>query len=181
LRVWRRVRSHRLQRCRIFDLDRVEFDPRDGRPPQGFYVIDAPSWINVIPLTPDRTVLLVRQFRFGVQQATLEIPGGMCDPDESPRDAARRELLEETGHSSDRLEPLGWVYPNPAVQTNRCYTFLALDVRRVSDPRPDPNESFEHVEVPLDQIPRLIADGEINHALVVAAFQLLQARRLEPS
>ena len=81
---WRRIESRRVQRCGIFDLDRVTFQPPDGSSPRPFYVIEAPDWINVIPLTEDRRVLMVRQFRFGIEAHTLEIPGGMCDPRETP-------------------------------------------------------------------------------------------------
>jgi len=151
----------------------VAFDPPDGGAPRDFYLIEAPDWINVIALTPDRDVLLLKQYRWGVEGFTVEIPGGMCDPGESPLESARRELREETGHEAAELVELGWVYPNPAVQSNRCYTYLARDVRRVGEPTPDPNEAFEQLQVPLADIPKMIATGEINHALVVAAFQLL--------
>ena len=111
-----------------------------------------------------------------MERFTLEIPGGMCDGDEPPEKAAERELREETGYVCDRLEPLGWVHPNPAVQTNRCHTFLARNVRRDGEPRPDPDEDLEVVEVPLADVPALIRDGTITHALVVCAFDLLGNR-----
>ena len=174
MKPWRRKGSKRLQRCGIFDLNEVGFEPPDGRPTQHFYSIDSPDWINVIPLTSNRDVLLIRQYRFGIEGFTLEIPGGMCDGQEPPIEAAGRELLEETGCRARELLQLGWVHPNPAVQTNRCFTFLARDVERVQEPQPDPNESFEQVRVPLSDIPGLIQRGEISHALVVAAFQLLE-------
>jgi 8-oxo-dGTP pyrophosphatase MutT (NUDIX family) len=170
---WRRIGSTRLQRCGIFDLDRVRFEPPGGGDAHDFWVIDGPDWINVVPLTPEREVLLLRQFRFGVERFTLEIPGGMCDPGESPAAAARRELREETGFEARELVELGWVHPNPAVQTNRCHSFLARDVARVGPPEPDPVEQFELVRVPLAEIPQRIARREITHALVVAAFHLL--------
>jgi 8-oxo-dGTP pyrophosphatase MutT (NUDIX family) len=175
---WRRRGADRLLRCGIFDLDRVRFDPPDGRPSQSFYVIEAPDWINVIPLTPRRTVRMVRQYRYGVEDFTYEIPGGMCDPGEAPLDAARRELREETGYAARKIVELGWVHPNPAIQNNRCHSFLALDVERVGEPTPDPNESFEPLEVPLDEITDWIASGKITHSLVVAAFRLLRPEHL---
>ncbi len=175
---WRRKGSDRLQRCGIFDLDRVSFDPPDGRPTQSFYVIEAPDWINIIPLTPERTVRMIKQFRYGVAGFTCEIPGGMCDPGELPLDAAVRELREETGYSARKVVELGWVHPNPAIQNNRCYSYLALDAERVSEPSPDPNEAFEAFDVPLVEIPEWIASGRITHALVVAAFQLLRPEHL---
>ena len=104
MRPWRRIGSRRIARCGIFDLDQVRFQPPDEDPARPFYVIEAPDWINVIPLTADRRVLMVRQFRFGIEDFTLEIPGGMCDEGERPIDAARRELREETGHDTDELD-----------------------------------------------------------------------------
>ena len=95
MKPWRRKASRRVERCGIFDLDRVEFQPPEGGPAHPFYVIECPDWINVIPLTDRGEVLLVRQFRFGIQDFTLEIPGGMCDPGETPVESARRELREE--------------------------------------------------------------------------------------
>jgi ADP-ribose pyrophosphatase len=151
----------------------VGHTPSDGRSEQQFYVIDAPDWINVIPITPERDVLFLRQFRFGIEGPTLEIPGGMCDPGETALEAAARELREETGFSSSRITELGWVHPNPAIQSNRCTTFLAEELCHEGEPEPDANESFEQLRIPLADIPGMISDGQITHALVVAAFRLL--------
>jgi 8-oxo-dGTP pyrophosphatase MutT (NUDIX family) len=175
---WRRVGSRRLQDCGIFQLDRASFRPPDGSPARDFHVLAAPDWINVIPLTDDRRVVLIRQYRFGVEDFTLEIPGGMCDDGEAPADAARREMLEESGHDAREIVPLGWVHPNPAIQNNRCHSFLARGAFPAAGLRPDPDEAFEIVEAPLVEIPRLIAAGRITHALVVTAFQLLSVREL---
>lgn len=173
LKPWRRLGAERLQRCRVFDLDRVRFVPQDGGSPRDFYVVDAPDWINVVPLTPDGRVVFVRQFRFGIDTLTLEIPGGMCDGAEDPREAAHRELQEETGYASDELVDLGWVHPNPAIQTNRCHSFLAKNARPAGPPNPDGDEAFEIVTFPLDDVPRLIREGIVTHALVVTAFYRL--------
>jgi 8-oxo-dGTP pyrophosphatase MutT (NUDIX family) len=173
VKPWRRLDAVRLERCRVFDLDRVRFSPPDGSPPRSFFVVDAPDWVNVVALTPERRVVFVRQFRFGIDSITLEIPGGMCDGGEDPREAGGRELLEETGYLSEEMVDLGWVHPNPAVQTNRCHTFLARNALKVAEPRPDPDESFETVTVPIDEIPALVRNGVVTHALVVAAFYKL--------
>ena len=171
-RPWRRLGSERLQDCRVFEIERVRFERPEGGE-EHFYCIEAPDWINVIPVTADRRVLLIRQFRFGLNDFTLEIPGGMCDPGESPEDAAVRELREETGHAAARMETLGWVHPNPALQGNRCHTYLAHDVVEVGEQQPDEHEEIEILHAPLDEIPALIREGRITHSLVVAAFRLL--------
>lgn len=176
---WRRKSSERLQRCRVFDIDRVTFEPPQGPPDRTFYSIVAPDWINVIPLADDRTVRLIRQFRFGVDEFTWEIPGGMCDPGETPLATAQRELREETGGIADRWVELGWVHPNPAIQNNRCHSFLALGTRYTAEPQPDANEAFEPLDVLLDDIPQWIADRKITHSLVVAAFHLLRPDHLK--
>ena len=178
MKPWRRTGSQRVERCGIFDLDRVDFQSPDGDPARPFYVIDCPDWINVIPLTASGEVLLVRQFRFGIEDFTLEIPGGMCDPGETPAESARRELREETGFEAERLIEIGWVHPNPPVQNNRCYTFLARDVVQVGPADPDPSETLELVRVPLESISRLISERKITHGLVLAAFQLFERHGL---
>ena len=174
MQPWRRIQARLVHRCGIFDLTQVRFEPPEGGSPRDFYVIDAPDWINVIPVTNDDRVLMVRQYRYGIEDFTLEIPGGMCDPGESPMESARRELREETGYEAGEIVELGWVHPNPPVQNNRCFTFLARDLVRLGPPQPDPHERLGLESVPRRDIPRLIAGHKISHALVLAAFHLLE-------
>jgi 8-oxo-dGTP pyrophosphatase MutT (NUDIX family) len=101
---------------------------------------------------------------------TLEIPGGLMEPSDSPEEAARRELREETGYREETLIPLGAIHPNPAIQNNLCYTFLAENVFPAGQLVQDEREDIEVVLQPLSEIPRLIRDGAISHALVIAAF-----------
>ena len=170
---WRRLGASRVASCRVFDVDGVTVAVPGAPEPREYFVIEAPDWINVVPVTASGEIVLVRQFRIGVDAVTLEIPGGMCDPGEPPIVAARRELLEETGYDSGDIVDLGWVHPNPALQGNRCHTFLARNAFRASEPRPDADEAFEVVTVPGAAIAGLIKDGTITHALVVAAFYRL--------
>jgi len=179
MKPWRRLARSRIHSCRVFDLDRASFVPPDGGVAREYYVIEAPDWINVIPVTDDGHVLMVRQYRFGIAGLTLEIPGGMCDGAEPPRAAAARELVEETGFEAVSLSELGWVHPNPPIQNNRCHTFLARGLRPARRPlAPDGDERIELVRVPLDSVPARIADGTITHALVLAAFHLLHVSEL---
>jgi len=142
--------------------------------PHPFYVLDCPDWVNVIALTDRHEVVLVRQFRAGTRSITLEIPGGGVEAhDASALVAARRELREETGHGARSWKRLGVVQPNPAIQPNRCTTFLARGCRRVGDIDPDAGEDLVVELVPLARIPRLIRRGEIMHSLVIAAFHFL--------
>ena len=170
---WSTISEHSVYRTPIFELyRRLARHPKLGA--RDFYVLQAPPWVNIVPITEGGEVVMVRQFRHGIRGYTLEIPGGMMDPeDASPRAGARREMREETGYDSARIVELGRVHPNPAIQPNLCYSFLARDVRPTGSPNPDEDEETEVITVGLDRIPRLIADGAITHALVIAAFSFL--------
>ncbi|MEA2624079.1 MAG: ADP-ribose pyrophosphatase [Candidatus Binatota bacterium] len=174
IRPWEAVEAAIKYDCRLFSIrERRARSPRTGEL-HDFWVIESCDWVNVIPITPDGDVVMVRQYRHGISESTLEVPGGMVDPeDESPLEAARRELQEETGYASDEVTPLGWIHPNPATQNNRCYTFLARGAERRYDVRFEGTEETEVVLVPLAEIPELIQNGRISHALVVVAFHRL--------
>lgn len=127
--------------------------------------------MNVVAVTGQGKVVLVRQFRHGTRASTLEIPGGAVDPgDRSPLAAAKRELREETGYVSRRWRRLGIVEPNPAIQSNRCWTFLADGAYPAGEADPDPGEELEVVLVPKTRLESLARRGVIRHALVIAAF-----------
>lgn len=134
------------------------------------------EWVNMIPLTPDREVIMVRQWRHGIRDFTLEIPGGLVDPGEEPSEAAVRELREETGCEGEGPELIGVVTPNPAFLNNRCHTYLFTECRETARPCLEEGEDLEVVHRPLQAIPGLIADGAIEHSLVICAFWWLAQR-----
>lgn len=168
---WQPRGKRRLLETVIFGVESHRLvHPRTGREHE-FFIVDAPDWCNIVPLTRDGRVVMVRQRRHGIGQETLELPGGMIDPDDaSPLEAARRELLEETGYRAEKVEAIGSIAPNPAMMTNRCWSFLARDVEQVADLDLDGGEDIDVVLVPYAEIPAMIARGEIAHSLVVVAF-----------
>lgn len=171
---WERIESTRRGNYKVFHVreDRSR-SPRSGEA-HSFYVIEASDWINVIPVTPEGQIVCVRQYRHGVEAVTLEIPGGVVDPGETPVAAARRELREETGYDTDDVVYLGHVAPNPAIQNNACHTFLARGVRRVGAQELEGTEIIDVVLVDPAEVPRLVAEGAITHALVVSGFYLYE-------
>ena len=173
---WDTLSSDRVGDFRIFQLrkDRC-VSPRTGEA-FDFFVLEMPDWCNVVALTRHDEMILVKQYRFGIRESSLEIPGGMIEDGEDPLAAARRELLEETGFACDRIELIGRTLPNPAIQDNVCHTALATGCHRLGDPHLDEREDIEILLRPAADIQDLVAKGEINHALVLVALEQWKKR-----
>ena len=171
LRSWPLLASEVLHAFPIYRLRRdSRQSPRTGKV-HTFLVLDATDWVNVVPVTPEGNVVLIRQFRHGTGSFVLEVPGGMVDPaDQSPEEAARRELLEETGYAAERFRYLGFVHPNPAIQNNRTYTVLVENCRRTHPVQFDQGEDIVTHLMPVNVLPELVASGRIRHCIVVAAL-----------
>jgi len=170
IKPWKLIRSKSSHSFRVFSVRTdTSTSPRTGKN-HNFYIIESNDWVNIIPLTADHEVVMIRQYRHGSKEVTLEIPGGLVEAGDTPKKAATRELLEETGYRAKRWTKIGVVNPNPALFNNRCYTFLAQDIQKVSGPSPDQTEDIEVVRIPLRKIPGLIAKGKIDHAMVITAF-----------
>jgi 8-oxo-dGTP pyrophosphatase MutT (NUDIX family) len=169
-KIWEELSSTVEYQASIFTVKKTRARSTGSGREHDFDILETPDWVNVIATTDQGDVVLIRQYRQGTREVTLEIPGGMVEPDEPPLQAARRELAEETGFTAGRWEQIGLVEPNPAFQTNRTYTFVARGASQTTQPQPDPNEEIEVEQHPLAQIPGLMRDGTIKHALVVCAF-----------
>lgn len=167
---WKLISSQQHESYKIFSIrtDHAQ-SPRTNKV-HTFHILESTDWVNVIPLTPRNEVVLISQYRHGIKEATLEIPGGIVEPGDSPEEAARRELREETGYEESEMILLGSVHPNPAFLDNKCYTYLAREVSLVGKQEQDAKEDIQVLLRPVDVIPRLIREGEITHSLVLAAF-----------
>ena len=149
----------RVDRCETHNGD--VFEP---------YVIESRDWVNVVALTKSREVILVKQYRHGVGEVLLEIPAGiMDDKDESPKQTAQRELLEETGYTGEQFIEVGKTYPNPATHSNVTYSFLVLDVEKVEQQKLDNTEEIEISLIPFDEFISLVKSGGLPQALHVCA------------
>jgi len=174
---WPILRQEKLGEYRVFEVwGSTMVNPKLQKEFTAYQIRSNP-WLNVIPLTPEEKVVLIRQYRFGTDSVTLEIPGGLVETGEDPKDAAERELLEETGYVAQKITPIGNLHPNPALHPFYCHTYVAEGCVRVGSQKLDDNEIIEFELVPLAEIPKLIHSGEISHALVIASFHNLDLYR----
>lgn len=167
---WERGAPTLLQRTRILDLQSVPFHhPRRGMR-RDFVIVSAPDWVNVVAHTTDDRLVLVNQFRYGIDAFSWEVPGGVIDAGEDPVAAGVRELLEETGYAGERARLLASVHPNPAFLNNRCHLVLVEECRLVSPPAWDPDEEIEVAAVPTSEVYARARSGGITHSLVLDAL-----------
>jgi len=169
-RSWTLLESHCLRQYKFIRIreDRYRFEPTGAE--GDFVVCESPDWALVVAITVDRQMIFVHQYRHGIGQVTLEVPGGVIDPGESPEQAAARELQEETGYRAGQVRHLGRLMPNPALNTAHCHVVLAEECRLSGPQQPDP---FERIDVelhPLEEVPEMIHSGRLSHALAIAAI-----------
>ena len=175
--TWKRVRSEKIADCRVFEV-RKDFCVRENSEKEAsFFTIESPNWVNILALTSSDEVVFIEQFRHGIEETILEIPGGMIDGDEKHESAARRELLEETGYSSENWVYLGKSFPNPAIQNNTIFHYLALNCEKTRETEFDEHESVVTTLLPLAGCGQLVADGKITHSLVVTALYYFELYR----
>ena len=140
-------------------------------------VVEHEDVVAVVAVDAEDNVLLVKQFRKPVEKELLEIPAGGIDPGETPDEAVRREMREETGFLPQKLEKLGGFYSSPGFCTEYLYLYLATDLIH-SPLQAEDSQSISLVRVPLEQLPELIASGDIVDAKsILGLLVLLDYRR----
>jgi ADP-ribose pyrophosphatase len=173
---WERLHSERLLETPYFTLRSDRLRLPGGAIKDPYYVLERPDAAIIFPLTSDGEVLLVRQYRPPLEMMELGLPAGLVEEGEKPEAAARRELLEETGHAGGEWETLGCVASSPSLKDNWAYLFLARGVEKIAAPDPDEHELVETIEVPVSDLPGLIRDGKIVSSSGVAAIMLALER-----
>jgi ADP-ribose pyrophosphatase len=174
---WVREGERTLASTKVLDVLSVRFRQPERAVEKDFVVIHPPDWVNVVALTPGGSIVLVRQFRFGSNAMSLEVPGGAVEKGEDPVAAGLRELSEETGYGGGRVSLLGSVYPNPAIQDNRCHFVLVDGAVPTGPMKWDDDEDIAVSSAPAAQVLAWARSGGITHSLSVAALMLFEGSR----
>ncbi len=156
----------------VFAIDRLACFHPEKNVSHDFGILKTPDWINVVALTDDGKFIMVRQHRLGTDEYTLETPAGLIEKGEKPEAAARRELEEETGYSSESLVPLKRLSANPAIMNNYIYFYLATGCRKTNRQNLDPSEDIEVLLYTREEIIELIRTNRIDHSIIITALSL---------
>jgi ADP-ribose pyrophosphatase len=176
---WERLGSERLLENRYFSLRSDRLRLPDGGIKDPYFVLERPDAAIVFPLTESGEVVLVRQYRPPLEMMELGLPAGLVEKGESPEEAARRELAEETGFTGGEWEPLGSLASSPSLKDNWAYLFLARGVEKTKAPDPDEHELVEVTRVSVEELLNLVRCGEVVSSSGVAAIMLALERLRE--
>lgn len=173
-RAWDCIENEVVGEYDAFSVRRhVMRSPRTGDL-HAFHVVEVPTCVQVIPFTPDGRVVLVEQFRQGVQRVSLEFPAGVVEDGEDPVATALRELEEETGYRAEAAHKLGDFDPDPAIQSNAIQIIVARGCRPDGSRDQDDGEDVEVRIVGADEVGPLIDAGRIRHAASISAWHLYE-------
>lgn len=175
--AWKTIESRYILESPWLNLREDRIEAGAGQVVDPFYVVEYPDWSCVVALTADDHLLLVEQYRHGVERFSLELPAGAVDEGETPLEAARRELLEETGYEADDWMHLGSCAPEPSKHTNFAHIYLARDLRRAGEQELDSLETIRVHHVSLNKIGLLIDRGAVFHGVHLYALMLARSSR----
>lgn len=172
LKKWKVLNSEKLLQKGFFSLRVDECELPDRRIMPRYYVMEFADWVNIVPITKDGFVILIKQYRHAGGDFFYEIPGGGMDSQDKGDSlvAAQRELLEETGYNAQYWQYMGFHSPNPALQNNKMHTYLAKNCTLVTSQKLD---EFEEIEVQLfskKEVIDMLKNGCIHHSLIAASL-----------
>lgn len=171
---WEKLGDAALATTRVFELRSTRYRHPVRLTERDFIVAHPPDWVNVLALTPEHHLVMVRQFRFGTESFSWEIPGGVLHRGEDPVVGGGRELREETGFTGDAARVLGMVHPNPAIQSNRCHFVLVEQAVPTAALEWDADEEIEVTTLPVEEVFARAYAGGITHGLVLDALLFFQ-------
>lgn len=173
---WKRLSSEVGPDLKLFRARWDEMQNPRNEKSQKMIILQSMDAVNVVAVTPQHTMIFVRQYRFGIEDFTLELPGGLLDMEESVLTAAKRELREETGYAAERWEAIGKVASNPVFMDSYIHHYLADQAEARFELAPDEGEDVEIVEIPVEEVKHLLHTGTFLHPHTVNALVLYFAR-----
>lgn len=167
-RKWEVLSSEYVSRRPWLTVRKEHVRLANGTESPEFYVLEYPDWVNVIALTKDDRLVMIKQYRHGVGRTDYELCAGVIEPGEEPEAAARRELLEETGYGNGQWQLLTKIAPNPSTQTNYTYSYLARGVEKIDDQHLDGAEDISVHLLTKSEVLQLLKHDKIIQALMAA-------------
>ncbi|MDE6693745.1 MAG: NUDIX hydrolase [Muribaculaceae bacterium] len=168
IKKWKKLSSEYLIKRPWLTARRDTVELPDGRVNSEYYILEYPSWINVIAITTDGEFVMVEQYRHGLQNVFIELVAGVVEPGEEPLSAARRELLEETGYAGGEWRLFSVISSNPSTNNNLTYCFIAEGVEKVADQQLDATEDIA-VHLLSEQEVRTMLDKDLIKQALMAA------------
>lgn len=170
---WRIKESEYILKHKYMTVRKDVCETSEGAIIDPYFVLEFPTWVQVLAFDSDKNVLITRQYRHGVQEIIYGLPTGYTEADDaSDEESIKREMLEETGYTSEKFISAGKLHPNPATQNNVVHSFVAFDIKKVQQPANDPSERIKTEFVSVKELLKLISDGKLGHALHVAGVFL---------
>lgn len=179
---WKVLESNYLHQEPWLTIRKDKCQLPNGNIVPAFYVNEYPEWVNALALTKEGQVIIVKQYRHGIEEVGIEVPGGVVETGENLEEGMKRELLEETGYVFDAMEYLGKISANPSTTNNFMHMFLATGGVKVAEQNLDGSEEVEVVLMNIEEVKQLIKDNKIMQSLhvncIIYALQKLGAINL---
>lgn len=170
-RFWKIRHSHYILQHKMVNIRQDRCELPDGRVIDDYYVVEEPDAALVFALTPERELIMVEQYKHGIGQICLELPGGYVDKDEDPAMAAQRELLEETGYKAEGVQHVITLVTSPTRSSNRIHIYLVPEpVQKQAAQQLDPNEDITIKIIPIDEVFALIHNNTIDSTMSIAGI-----------
>ena len=161
-RPWKVLKSERIiDRGPWLSVRQELVELPNGKQIPTWYILDFMNWVNVIAITKDGRFVLIDQYRHGIGQTHYELCAGCIDEGETPMEAAKRELMEETGFGGGEWSEYMVAAPNSSNQSNWCYTFLAVGVEQIHEQQLESTEDIRVHVLTKEEVWRLLQSGEI--------------------
>lgn len=166
---WKKLTSEYIYKDQWLTVRKDKVALPNGPVIPSYYVLEYPNWVNVLGLTSGGELILVRQYRHGLERISYELCAGICDEgDTSPMETAKREMLEETGYGGGIWREWMIVSANPGTHTNLTYCYMATELELLEEPQLEETEQLSVHLFSLEEVKQLLLNGEIVQSLHAA-------------